>query len=357
MKTTSDQIFKRLPGVLSFQRGLLMTDAEMFNEISGERKQLPVVRHGIRGTQNVTTAGKIDDTTGNAVRTEVSQIQTTDTAKLDPEADALLVRFDIRFLDLENCLFACAPGKSDKPDEFRSLRDSIGNFIARAKDSEGLQEVSRRYARNILNGRWLWRNRTLARGLTVSVAADKKPLVSVDGLSIPLNDFEDYSADELALAEVIHGGFCYGDMVGLTVEARLTFGVKGSFEVFPSQNYIDDKPRGFARPLYCLGEPEEVSPTELRVMGRAALRDQKVANALRTIDTWYPEFAEHGRPIPVEPNGASLDAQQHFRPFAGKDSVSAFRFAKQLNVLDPNSPDGMFMIACLIRGGVYSEKA
>ena len=50
-----------------------------------------------------------------------------------------------------------------------------------------------------------------------------------------------------------------------------------------------------------------------RTMGHAALRDQKIGNALRTIDTWYPRYTEHGRPLPVEPNGASLEAQEFFR--------------------------------------------
>lgn len=356
MSKTTATVFKRLPGVLSFQRGLLVTDAEMFNEIDGKRVTLPVIRHGIRGTQNVNKAGKDTDTAGNAVRGAVSNPQVTDSAKLAPEADALLVSFGVRFMDIGNCLFACAPGKSDTTDEITGLRVSLNDFIARAKEGDGLHEVSRRYARNLLNGRWLWRNRTLAATLTVSVAVDDKPLVSVDGLAVPMNDFSDYSEAELKVAEVIYGGLCYGDVAALTVDARVTFGMKGAIEVFPSQNYLDDKPKGFARPLYCLGEPDAASPTELRVMGRAALRDQKIANALRTFDTWYPDFADHGRPIPVEPNGASLDAQVHFRPL-GKNSVSAFSLAKQLNALDPNSPDGMFMIASLIRGGVYSEGA
>ena len=45
-------------------------------------------------------------------------------------------------------------------------------------------------------------------------------------------------------------------------------------------------------------------------MGQAALRDQKIGNALRTIDTWYPAYEERRVPLPVEPNGASLDAQE-----------------------------------------------
>lgn len=88
-------------------------------------------------------------------------------------------------------------------------------------------------------------------------------------------------------------------------------------------------------------------------MGRAAICDQKVSNVLRTIDTWYPEFEKFGRPIPVEPNGANLDAQYFFREQKGS---SAFDRIRRLNQIDPATPEGMSLTACLIRGGVYSEK-
>ena len=87
-------------------------------------------------------------------------------------------------------------------------------------------------------------------------------------------------------------------------------------------------------------------------MGQAALRDQKVANALRTFDTWYPSFDDVRRPIAIEPNGASLEAQSFYRPV--NSAASAFRLMGRLNEVDTASADGMFMLACLIRGGVYS---
>jgi hypothetical protein len=47
-------VLKKLPGVLSFQRGTLVTDGLFFNQFSdGKLAPLPVVRHGIRGTQNI----------------------------------------------------------------------------------------------------------------------------------------------------------------------------------------------------------------------------------------------------------------------------------------------------------------
>jgi CRISPR-associated protein Csy3 len=349
-------VFKKLPGVLSFQRGIVISDALFYNEIAGhfEPHPLPVVRHGIRGTQNINKNGDGDTSVaGAAKRQEVSNIQTTDTAKLSPDADALIVRFSLRFLDFRNALFACAPGAKDPDAEVAALRESIAGFIERARQGEGVAEIGRRYARNIANGRWLWRNRLIARNIAVAVSRNGGKLAEFDALSIPLNRFDDYSEDERRVAEAIADGIRGHNSAMLSVIARIEFGAKGAIEVFPSQNYIEDKPKGFARSLYCLGEQEKRDKTAaVRHMGHAALRDQKVSNALRTIDTWYAEYEAFGRPIPVEPNGANLEAQKFFRN--GKKQ-SAFDLVKQLNALDPASPDGMFVTASLIRGGVFSE--
>ena len=56
----------KLPGVLAFQRAVVISDAVFENTDGGP---LPVIRHGIRGTQNQSNAKK------------VSNIQDTDSAK------------------------------------------------------------------------------------------------------------------------------------------------------------------------------------------------------------------------------------------------------------------------------------
>ena len=49
----------KLPGVLSFQRCLLVTDGLFYNELdNGNLSPLWVIRHGIRGTQNINKASK-----------------------------------------------------------------------------------------------------------------------------------------------------------------------------------------------------------------------------------------------------------------------------------------------------------
>ncbi|MBB5018454.1 CRISPR-associated protein Csy3 [Chitinivorax tropicus] len=369
---TTPITFPKLPGVLAFQRGLLISDAAFYNQFAdGKQTPLQVVRHGIRGTQNINKPSKTDakdpsgdadantSTTNNAKRQGVSNVQITDTAKLDHHASHLVVTFQLRLLDLADTLFSCAPAKDDTDKSTQSYREIVCQFVKKAKESVGIEEVARRFARNILNGRWLWRNRTIAKAITVHVTADQGVSIQADALAIPLHHFDNYTAEELAVADFLAKGL-KGNLSkpALQVTATIAFGIQGAVEVFPSQNYVENKPKGFARPLYTLGDAETwrmafgegMTFKSTRIMGQAALRDQKISNALRTIDTWYPDFKEHKRILPVEPNGASLDAQAFFR--SGKSS--AFQYAKQLNKLDPNSPEGMFMIASLIRGGVFS---
>ena len=333
---------KKLPGVLAFNRGHVVTDGEMFNEIDGQFESHPVlvVRHGIRGTQNV-----------NDGKRNVSNIQITETAKLEPNADALIVRFEFSMLDMADSLHSCAAADRDAG---KMMRDTFTDFVKRAKTSAGIVEVARRYARNLANGRWLWRNRSIARAIEIEVASKDSVIATFDARALPLNTFGDYSEGEIKVADEIVKQMRGKSLDGLTVTARLTLPTQGAVEVFPSQNYVENKPKGFARPLYKLGHPEPANRSEVhdtRVMGRAALRDQKIFNAIRTIDTWYPAFDETGFPIAVEPLGASLEQQEFYR--AGK--ASSFDMMKRLAQIDPDSTEGMFCIAALDRGGVYGE--
>ncbi len=347
---------KKLPGVLSFQRSMLVTDALFYNAYDdGHKEPLHVVRHGIRGTQNINKAYAAESagaTAASAKRANVSNIQTTDSAKLDPAAVALEVRFDVRFLDLGNALFACAAGQTDKPEDIPALRSLLAVFIDKAKASDGLMEVASRYARNIANGRFLWRNRAVAQSVRIVVRDGTGEIASFDALATPLNSFGAYSAEERRVATVVAAGLRNDRQAKLSVCATVDFGVRGPVEVFPSQNYLEGKEKGFARPLYCVGDvPTGQDRHSAAELGQAALRDQKIGNALRTFDTWYPRFETHQLPIPVEPNGASLDAQEFFR---NTKAASGFNLMLRLGELDPNTDDGMFLLACIIRGGVFS---
>lgn len=338
---TEKTVFKTLPGVLSFKRGHVISDALMFNQLPDETETpLEIYRHGIRGTQNV-SGGKDK---------AVANIQITETAKLDNNTNIMIVRFSLAFLPITEALNSCASNKNKE--EARALRDSIEDFLKRAQKSKGLLEVACRYGRNIANGRWLWRNRPIAADISITVKNSLDDLIigPFNAFDISLNHFENYSKEEILLGEEIARQMSGISKGSLMVKAKVILRAQGA-EVFPSQNYIESKPSGFAKSLYKVGHAESFDETDIRMMGQAAIRDQKVFNAIRTIDTWYPYFEEEKIPISVEPNGANLKMQEFFR---SKEN-SSFELFKRLNIIDPDSNEGMFCIACFDRGGVYSE--
>ncbi|WGO99627.1 type I-F CRISPR-associated protein Csy3 [Saccharophagus degradans] len=347
--------FKKLPSVSAFKRTNVISDAAMFNLVDGVKAEpVLVVRHGIMGTQNVLKSGDGKGESSHTVESdEVRNPQTTDSAKLSSTATGLCVEFTFALLDLSHSLHSIAAGKKDDASLISDYRDSVLGFLARAKDSEGLIEVANRTARNILNGRWLWRNRLIAQSVNVEVKCDGKAMVAAEALDLPLDHFDNYTDQELRLGEELALQMKGESQKSLKIIATVMTRGEGAIEVYPSQNYLESKERGFSRSLYVHHAPgatrnqPEHSP---KIMGYAAIRDQKIGNALRTIDTWYPSEKTNPKPIPVEPMGANLEEQRFFR----QKKSSSFELLKTLNELDPNSADGMFVIACLIRGGVYS---
>lgn len=349
----SKQTFAQNPSVFTFQRAMLVTDGAFFNLIDGNFQDQPlmVVRHGIRGTIGVDDGDL--STTAKSGERSASNIQTTETAKTQHNSGGAVVSFGLRMIDLKHALFACSDNEIET---INAVRESVMKFIERAKISDGFNEVCRRIARNVANGSWLWRNRVIASDIKIEVLIDNTVVAKFDALSVPMDKFDDFSKEEIKVADILAAGLRGDRQANLEVRATLKFGVKGAVEVFPSQAYIEGKPQGFARPLYKLahssiGEEKVDKTAGIRVMGQAGLRDQKISNRLRCIDTWYEGYELTGKPIPVEPNGANLEFMQFFRL---NKKVSAFGVLSRLNLIDPSTEEGMFAIAAMIRGGVFN---
>jgi CRISPR-associated protein Csy3 len=331
----------KIPAVTSFTRAFVITDGIMLNILpDGSSSPVRIIRHGIRGTQNIF---------GDEIskKHEPVNIQETDTAKLSGDAIGLKVNFEFRVLPLTQSLESCSDAQPERSSEFR--KSVIGFIHKAAEDHDSLYDVSCRFARNITNARWLWRNRTIADSIKTTVSFDDSEYVFSSHL-IPLNEFKNYSKDEERLADQIFIGLsgAQSGNVCFEISSEINFGINGSIEVYPSQNYLPDMAKGFTRSLYKYGTPDKINRNENNFVGFAAIRDQKIGNALRTIDTWYPEF--NGIPIAVEPNGANISANNFFR----RNDSSAFQLFSKLGELDIKSDNAKFCLACLIRGGVYS---
>jgi len=341
----------KLPPVLSCQRGTIVTDGRMYSIISHAKgneqlKPIAVVRHGIRGI--------------SAKEDGIANVQRTESAKTDAEAIGVAVQFSFRTIPAASLLFACADPV---------YRESLQQFISRyfRPGVAEFEEVTRRMARNILNGRWLWRNRVLGEPSVVAKVGEETYL----GQGSAMHHFDNYTPDELAFArEVVQAGLM-GGRVSADLEGRVLFGFTGAVEVFPSQNMVTDKPKGFARSLYKIdmitrkellsimstkgGDDAGEYAADMIIMGYAALRDQKIGNAIRTIDTWYAADGDKN-PISIEPNGANLELNTINR----NKNNNAHAVLSKIDEWQPEAgrfnADAAYLIALLIRGGVFSEK-
>ena len=89
------------------------------------------------------------------------------------------------------------------------------------------------------------------------------------------------------------------------------------------------------------------------------MHSQKIGNALRTIDTWYPKDQESKElgPIAVEPYGSVTSQGKAYRQ--PKDKADFYNLLDKW-VLKGEAPkeigDQHYVMATLIRGGVFGEK-
>jgi len=142
------------------------------------------------------------------------------------------------------------------------------------------------------------------------------------------------------LAALIAAGLAGDSHVLLQVTAFVRVGA--GQEVFPSQELVLDK------------AASKKSKTLYDVDGVAAIHSQKIGNALRTVDTWYPEAVENG-PIAVEPYGSVTTQGRAYRQPKEKADFYNLLDAWVLKDKAPTEDQQHFVIATLVRGGVFGE--
>ena len=213
-------------------------------------------------------------------------------------------------------------------------------------DKNGFGELARRYAYNLANARFLWRNRLGAESISVQVAqlvdGQSKKSWTFDALTLSLRDFDapPKSAAPLAeLSSLIKDGLSGSSHVLLQVTAFVRIGA--GQEVFPSQELILDKAKTKSKTLYSVSDI-------------AGLHSQKVGNALRTIDNWYPGADEYV-PIPVEPYGSVTTQGKAYRKPTDKVDFYSLLDNWLIKDKEPSEHQQHFVMATLIRGGVFGD--
>ncbi|MEI7386624.1 type I-F CRISPR-associated protein Csy3 [Pectobacterium versatile] len=322
--------------VLAFERKLANSDAVMYAGNWAQHDNwtpIAIQEKSVRGTiSNRLKNALTSDPAKLDAEIQKANLQTVDVAALPFGADTLKVVFTLRVL-----------GNLAQPSvcNDQDYQTALGNIITGYAQDQGFGTLAARYAENIANGRFLWRNRVGAEAIRVVVTTGELRW-EFNGEDYSLRQFSQQTGDLAALAQAIEQGLA-GDASALfTVEAYVQLG--NGQEVFPSQELVlDEKARnGKSKILY-------------QVNDVAAIHSQKIGNALRTVDDWYPAADEAG-PIAVEPYGSVTSRGKAYRQ--PKDKMDFYTLLDNWVIKgDVPAPEQQhYVIATLIRGGVFGEK-
>lgn len=330
--------------VLAFERKLDPSDAQLFagrwdaRQASADWVPVAVREKSVRGTisNRLRTTDQVPTKLEAAI--ESPNLHTVDVAALPAGADTLRVAFTLRVLGGTGTPSAC--NNADYQSKLISTVKSYAN-------GTGFGELGWRYAHNLANARFLWRNRVGAEQVEVHVQHLVQGQTATtwvfDSLQLSLFGFhapEPAARDLQDLASLITQGLLGPSHVLLQVTAFARLGE--AQEVYPSQELILDK--GTSRK----------SKTLHQVQGVAGIHSQKIGNALRTIDTWHPDAAELG-PIAVEPYGSVTTLGKACRRPIDKLDFYNLLDGWLLKDKVPALEQQHFVMATLVRGGVFGH--
>ena len=327
--------------VLAFERKLDPSDAVFhagpWADQANARSWAPVTirEKSVRGTISNRLKTKDQDPAKLDAAIENPNLQTVDVAALPANADTLKVRFTLRVLAGAGTPSACnsAPYQA-------KLLSTVKGYVG----ANGFTELAQRYAANLANGRFLWRNRVGAESVQVNVDQLKDGKAqkswSFNALALNLRALDAINNEVKDLGQTIADGLAGKEHVLLQVTAFVRVGA--GQEVFPSQELILDK-----------GQSKK-SKTLYPVDGVAAMHSQKIGNAIRSIDTWY-EGAEEQGPIAVEPYGSVTTQGKAYRQ--PKQKMDFYTLLDNWLLKDQVPPveQQHFVMAVLVRGGVFGD--
>ena len=332
--------------VLAFERKLDPSDALLYSgawdlrDKSTDWPGVAVREKSVRGTISNRLKANQQDPAKLDAAIENPNLQTVDVATLPVEHDTLKTQFTLKVLG-----GAGVPSACNNADYEARLASIVQSYV----EEHGFAELAGRYATNLANGRFLWRNRIGAEAVEVEVSRIESgkttDTVTFDGLEFSLRDFEAPSANNKDLEKVanwVEEGLSGKRFTLLEVTAfvRVGFGQ----EVFPSQELILDRDKaGKSKTLY-------------RVDKTAGIHSQKIGNAIRCIDSWYPADDDELGPIAVEPYGSVTTRGTAYRQ--PKKKVDFYSLLDNWTLKDkvPEPGNQHYVMATLIRGGVFGEK-
>ena len=329
-----------IASVLAFEKKLVCSDGYLYgtnwDSRSGKAMPLALNEKSVRGTiSNRLKKTVADDPMKLNAEVEKANLQRVDACSLGEEQDTLKLNFTVKVLGNIEIPSACNNAAFKA-----SYEKAAKNYVAQ----EGFKELANRYALNLANGRYLWRNRLGAEAIEVAINVAGEDLV-FNALDYSLKSFDksDSKVEQLAahIANALSGKTPY---MLITVSAYAKVGK--AQEVYPSEELVLDKGKG------------DKSKILYAVKDVAAMHSQKIGNALRSIDTWYPDYIDPEKSagsIAIEPYGAVTNLGIAFRnPRQKNDFYTLFdRFA--LGESLETKEQEHYVMAVLVRGGVFGQ--
>ena len=332
-----------IASVLAFEKKLVPSDGYMYGTRWDNRSKatpLALKEKSVRGVigNRLKKAVKDDPAKLNA-EVEKANLQRVDACSLEPDQDTLKLHFTLKVLG-----GIAHPSACNNAAFKQTYSTAANNYVAK----EGFRELGLRYALNLANGRFLWRNRVGAEAIEVQVkvlnkGAEQTWVFNAREFSIRSMATDDKQvlalAEKIAVALASEDDFLMLDITCFTKVGRAQ-------EVYPSEELVLDKGKG------------EKSKVLYSVNDQAAMHSQKLGNALRTIDTWYPDFDSPettAGPIAIETYGSVTNLGKAYRtPKAKQDFYTFFDRWARGATLD-RVEDEHYVMAVLVRGGVFGE--
>jgi CRISPR-associated protein Csy3 len=331
--------------VLSFEKKLVPSDGYFSGTTWSERHlgstPLELIEKSVRGT----ISNRLKKTSEINLNPDFknANLHTIDYCALGLDQDTLKIHFTLKILSNVEKPSAC------NNDEFnKSYAAAAKNYIS----EHSFVELAKRYAINIANARFLWRNRVGSENIEVSVKVlngnnDHQWIFNASDYS--LNDFDvsNEKIDSLAskIAQALSNEIPY---LLLDINAYVQIGK--AQQVYPSEELILDKGKS--------GKSNaKKSKVLFQINNIAGMHSQKIGNALRSIDTWYPDYNVMTGPIAIEPYGSVTTLGIAYRtPKNNSDFFTLFDKFARGETLELKEQEH-YVMAVLIRGGVFGESS
>lgn len=333
-----------IASVLAFEKKLVPSDGFLFGTTWDKRESdltpLRLSEKSVRGTisNRLKNTVKNDPMKLNA-EVEKPNLQTVDHCALGLEQDTLKMHFTLKVLSNVEKPSAC---------NNNTFQESYAKAAHAYIEQDGFQELAKRYAINIANARFLWRNRVGAEHIEVVVNMlknDEKQTWTFNAADFSIRDFdaEDDQIEPLTdkIAQALSGKTPFL-LLDITTYAKVGF----AQEIYPSEELVLDKGNSKSKKSRILYHIDNI----------AGMHSQKIGNALRTIDTWYPDYDQVPTgPIAVEPYGAVTNLGIAYRNPKNKSDFytlfDKFALGEKLSTKDEEH----YVMAVLVRGGVFGE--